>query len=154
MFESAAAATIDVFLCCRTRTVIAAIASVMKQASAIPRTSEPTRALPTMIATPQSATILAIMVRMCGTSRNQTQASAAVTKGPVAMMMATLDTLVICRDGMKAIMAKVDNDATSQPLFLMPNKSRRPARPCSNSMIATIRPPPNNPRQNRMVQES
>ena len=34
------------------------------------------------------------------------------------MMIATLDTSVSCRDGMKAIMAKVDNDATSQPLFV------------------------------------
>ena len=62
-FDSAAAATIEVFLCRRTATVIAAIASVMKQASAMPRMSEPTRALPTMIATPQSATTLASMVR-------------------------------------------------------------------------------------------
>jgi hypothetical protein len=70
------------------------------------------------------------------------------------MMMATLDTLVICRDGMNAVMASVDNDATSQPLFFIPVRSRKPLRPCSTSMIATIRPPPNNPRQNRMVQES
>ena len=41
MFDIAAAATIDVFLCRRTMTVIAAIASAMKQASAIPRMSEP-----------------------------------------------------------------------------------------------------------------
>ena len=63
MFDIAAAATIDVFLCRRTITVIAAIASAMKQARAIPRMSEPTRALPTMITTPQSATTLASMVR-------------------------------------------------------------------------------------------
>ena len=94
------------------------------------------------------------MVRTCGTSRSQTQASAAVTKGPVAMMIATLDTLVSCRDGMKAIMADADNDATSQPLLSILVRSRRPARPCSSSMIAMIMPPANNPRQNRMVQES
>ena len=40
-FDIAAAATIDVSLCRRTMTVIAAIASAMKQASAIPRMSEP-----------------------------------------------------------------------------------------------------------------
>jgi hypothetical protein len=44
MFDSAAAATIDVFLCRRTMTVIAAIASAMKQARATPRMSEPARA--------------------------------------------------------------------------------------------------------------
>ena len=76
-----------------------------------------------------------------------------MTKGPVAMMMATLDALVSCSDGIKAIMANVDSDATSQPLFPIRVRSRRPARPCSISMITTIRPPPNNPRQNRMVQE-
>ena len=95
-----------------------------------------------------------IMVRMRGTSRNQAQASAAVTKGPVAMMIATLDTLVSCRDGMKAIMADADNDAISQPLFLILIRSRRPVRPCSISMIATIMALANNPRQKRMVQES
>ena len=126
----------------------------MKMASAMPRMSEPTRALPRMIATPQSATTLAIMVRKCGTSRNQTQASAAVTKGPVAMMIATLDTLVSCRAGMKASMAAVEYDATSQPLFPIRVSSRRPARPCNSTIMAAINPPPNSPRQNRMVQES
>jgi hypothetical protein len=77
-----------------------------------------------------------------------------VTKGPVAMMIATLDTLVSCRDGMKAIMADADNDATSQPLLLILIRSRRPARPCSASKMAVIMALANTPRQNRMVQES
>ena len=81
IFDSAAAATIDVFRCCRTMTVIAAIATVMMQASAIPRMSEPRRAPPTMIAMPQSATMLASVVRSRGTSRSHIQASAAVTNG-------------------------------------------------------------------------
>src|SRR2546425_2067347 len=113
IFESDAAATIDVFLCCLTMTVIVAIATVIKQASANPKMSELTRAPPTMIAMPQSATILASMVRNRGTSRSHIQASAAVTNGPVAMMIATFDTLVSCRAGMKHTMPKVDSDATS-----------------------------------------
>ena len=126
----------------------------MKMASAMPRMSEPTRALPRMIATPQSATTLASMVRKCGTSRNHIHASAAARKGPVAMMIATLDTLVSCRAGMKASMAAVEYDATSQPLFPIRVSSRRPARPCSSTIMTAISPPPNNPRQNRMVHES
>ena len=107
-----------------------------------------------MIATPQSATVLASMVRECGTSPSHIQASAAARKGPVAMMIATLDTLVSCRAGMNASMAKVENDATSQPLLPIRVSSCRPARPCSSTINAAISPPPNNPRQNRMVQES
>ena len=98
--------------------------------------------------------MLASMVRRCGISRSHIQASAAARKGPVAMMMATLETSVSCSDGMKAIIANVENDATSQPFLSILVRSRRPARPCSISMIATIMPPPNSPRQNRMVQES
>ena len=153
-FETAAAATIDVSLCRRTMTVIAAIASAMKQARAIPRMSAPTRALPTMIATPQSATTLASMVRRRGISPSHIQASPAARNGPVAMMMATLDTLVSCSAGMKAIMPSVEHSATSQPLVLIPIRSRKPARPCNRTMRTVIRLPPNNPRQNRMVQES
>jgi hypothetical protein len=154
MFDIAAAATIDVFLCRRTITVIAAIASAMKQARAIPRMSEPLRALPTIIMTPQSATMLASMVRSWGISRSHIQASPAARKGPVAMMMATLDTFVSCSEGMKAIIANVENDATSQPFLSILVRSRRPARPCNSTIKTTIMPPPNNPRQNRMVQES
>ena len=77
-----------------------------------------------------------------------------MTKGPVAMMMATLETPVSCSDGMKAIMADVDNDATSQPFLSILVRSRRPARPCNSTIKTMIMPPANNPRQNRMVQES
>ncbi len=154
MFDIAAAATIDVFLCRRTITVIAAIASAMKQARAMPMTSEPVRALPTMIMTPQSATMLASMVRRWGISRSHIQASAAARKGPVAMMMATLDTSVSCSEGMKAIIANVESDATSQPFLSILVRSRRPARPCNTTIKTTIMPLANNPRQNRMVQES
>ena len=154
MFDIAAAATIDVFLCRRTMTVIAAIASAMKQARATPRMSEPARALPTMIMTPHSATMLASMVRRWGISRSHIQASAAARKGPVAMMMATLDTSVSCSEGMKAIIANVENDATSQPFLSILVRSRRPARPCNSTIKTMIMPPANNPRQNRMVQES
>ena len=153
-FDSAAAATIGVFRCRRTVTVMAAIATVMRQASATPRMSELARASPTMIATPQSATRLASMVCHRAASPSQIQANAAATKGPVAMMIATFDTLVSCRAGMKQIMPRVDSDATSQPFLPILVRSRRPARPCISTRRAAIRPPPNNPRQNRIVQES
>src|SRR5260370_14523800 len=116
-FDTAAAATMGVCLWVRMVTVIAAITTVMRQARAMPRKSELARVLPTMIATPQSATRLANMVCQRAASRNQIQANAAATKGPVAMMIATLDTLVSCSDGMKHTMPSVDSDATSQPLF-------------------------------------
>src|ERR1700730_15188529 len=109
-FDSAAAATIGVLLCRRTVTVIAAIATVMRQASAIPSVSELARILPTMMATPHSATTLASMVCHRAGSRRLIQANAAATKGPVAMMIATFDTLVSWRAGMKHTMPKVDND--------------------------------------------
>ena len=117
-------------------------------------TSEPARAPPTMIMTPQSATMLASMVRKWGISRNHIQASAAARKGPVAMMMATLETSVSCSEGMKAIIASVENDATSQPLMSNRTRSRRLARPCNSTIRTVIMTPANNPRQNRMVQES
>jgi len=98
-FDNAAAATIGVSLCRRTATVMAAITSVMKQASAIPKTSEFAPALPTIMTTPQNATSIAIKVRHRGLSRSHIHASAAATNGPVAMMMATFDTLVSCKAG-------------------------------------------------------
>ena len=55
---------------------------------------------------------------------------------------------------MKAIIANVENDATSQPFLSILIRSRRLARPCSSTIMAMIMPPANNPRQNRMVQES
>ena len=55
---------------------------------------------------------------------------------------------------MKATMPNVDSDATSQPLLSIPVKSRKPARPCISTRMAAMRPPPNSPRQNRIVQES
>ena len=94
------------------------------------------------------------MVCQRAASRNQIQANAAATKGPVAIMIATFDTLVSCRDGIKHTMPSVDSDATSQPLFPIRNRSRRPARPCVSTSTAAIRPPPNSPRQNKIVQES
>src|SRR5258708_3204724 len=112
-FDNAAAATIGVCLCVRMVTVIAAIATVMRQARAIPRKSELALVLPTMIATPQSATRLASMVCQRAASRSHIQANAAATKGPVAIMIATFDTLVSCRDGMKHTMPSVDSEATS-----------------------------------------
>jgi hypothetical protein len=69
-------------------------------------------------------------------------------------MIATLDTLVSCSAGMKHTMPNVDSDATSQPLRPIPVKSRSPARPCVRTRTAAMSPPPNSPRQNRMVQES
>jgi hypothetical protein len=104
--------------------------------------------------TPQSATTLASMVRRWGISLSHIQASPAARKGPVAMMMATLETSVSCSAGIKAIIANVENDATSQPLMSILVRSRKPARPCNTTIKTMIRPPPNNPRQNRMVQES
>src|SRR5436305_11244525 len=100
-FDQAAAATISVFLWCRTITVIAAIATVIRQAKAIPRISELARVFPTMIATPHRATALASIVSHLAASPRHNQAKAAATNGPVAMMIATLDTLVSCRAGMK-----------------------------------------------------
>ena len=70
------------------------------------------------------------------------------------MMMATLETSVSCSAGMKAIIANVESDATSQPLMSILIRSRKPARPCNSTIRTMIMPPPNNPRQNRMVQES
>ena len=61
-FDIAAAATIGVFLCRRTVTVMAAIATVIRQAKARPRISALARALPTIMATPLSAARLANMV--------------------------------------------------------------------------------------------
>ena len=98
--------------------------------------------------------MLASMVRRWGISLSHIQASAAARKGPVAMMMATLDTSVSCSEGMKAIIANVENDATSQPFLSILVRSRRPARPCNSTIKTMIMPPANNPRQNRMVQES
>src|SRR5450755_1968315 len=92
--DNAAAATIGVFLCVRTVTVMAAIATVIRQASAIPRISELARVWPTMMATPHKATRLASMVCHRTASLSQIQANAAATNGPVAMITATFDTLV------------------------------------------------------------
>ena len=116
--------------------------------------SEPARAPPTMMTTPTSATALASMVRRWGISFSHIQASPAARKGPVAMMIATLETSVSCSAGMKAIIANVENDATSQPLMSILTRSRKLARPCNNTIRTMIMPPANNPRQNRMVQES
>ena len=82
--------------------------------------------------------MLASVVRNRGTSRSQIQASAAVTNGPVAMMIATFETSVSCRAGMKHTMPSVDSDATSQPVLSIPAKSRRPARPCVSTRMKAI----------------
>ena len=55
---------------------------------------------------------------------------------------------------MKAIIANVENVATSQPLMAILVRSRRLARPCNSTIRTMIMMPANNPRQNRMVQES
>jgi len=70
------------------------------------------------------------------------------------MMIATLETSVSCSAGMKAIIANVENDATSQPLMSILTRYCKLARPCNSTIRTMIRPPANNPRQNRMVQES
>ena len=70
------------------------------------------------------------------------------------MMIATLETSVSCSEGMKAIIANVENDATSQPLMSNLTRSRRLPRPCKNTIRTMIMTPANNPRQNRMVQLS
>ena len=110
--------------------------------------------LPTMIATPLRATTLASMVCQRAASRSHIQANAAATNGPVAMMIATFDTLVSCRAGMKHTMPSVDREATSQPLLPIRTKSRILVLPCVSTRMAAIRPPPNSPRQNNIVQES
>src|SRR5438477_7754559 len=126
----------------------------MKKASAIPRRSEwPTDWLTVMI-TPMKATRLASKVRHRAASRNHIQASAAAMNGWVAMMTATLATLVICREGMKATIAAVESEATIQPLRSIAKRLRRPARPSVAARKTVMRPEANTPRQNRMVQES
>jgi len=55
---------------------------------------------------------------------------------------------------MKQTMPNVESDATSQPLLPISAKSRKPARPWVSTRMAAIRPPPNSPRQNNIVQES
>ena len=70
------------------------------------------------------------------------------------MMIATLETSVSCSEGMKAIIASVENDATSQPLMSNFTKSRKLPRPCKNIIRTVIMIPANSPRQNRMVQLS
>src|SRR5579859_1378180 len=70
------------------------------------------------------------------------------------MMIATLATLVSCRDGMKLTMPMVERQATSQPLASIATKLRAPRQPCVAIRNSAIEPPPNRPRQNRMVQES
>ena len=69
------------------------------------------------------------------------------------MMIATLDTLVSCSEGMNVIIPSIDRTATSQPFLPMLVKSRRPAAPCVNTRMTVMVAAPNNPRQNRMVQE-
>ena len=98
-------------------TVIAAIASAMKQARATPRMSDPARA-----ADDDDDAAKRHDARQHGSRwRNFLAAISrpvpAARKGPVATMMATLDTSVSCSAGMKAIIANVEYDATSQPLM-------------------------------------
>ena len=69
-------------------------------------------------------------------------------------MIATLETSVSCSEGTKAIIASVENDATSQPLMSNRTRSRKLPRPWRSTIRTMIMPPPNSPRQNRMVQES
>jgi hypothetical protein len=94
------------------------------------------------------------MVRNRAASPIHIQASAAASNGPVAMMIATFETLVRCKAGMNVTIATVDMHATNQPLLPIPVKLRSPARPCVNIKMSPMTPPPNRPRQNRMVQES
>ena len=153
-FDSAAAAIIDVFLCRRTMTVIAAIASAMKQARATPRMSEPARAPPTMIMTPQSATMLASMVRTMGDFLQPYPGQPRREEGTGRDDDGDIGDIRELQRGMKAIIASVESDATSQPLMSILIRSRKPARPCNTTIRTMIMPLANNPRQNRMVQES
>ena len=69
-------------------------------------------------------------------------------------MIATFDTLVSCRAGMKHTMASVSRSATSQPLFSILAKCRNPALPCVSTRTVAMKLAPNKPRQNNIVQES
>src|SRR5690242_5198969 len=107
-----------------------------------------------MITIPPRATTLASSV--CGdtASRSQSQAIPAAANGCTATMMATLATLVSCSDGMKLTMPMAERPATSQPLAPSATSLRVPARPWVRITNSAIEPPPNSPRQNRMVQGS
>jgi len=74
--------------------------------------------------------------------------------GWVAMMTATLATLVICRAGMKATIASIESEATIQPLRSIATRLRKPARPSVAAKKRVIRVLANTPRQNRMVLDS
>ena len=130
------------------------MATVMTHARPTPLKSAAPPGLPTMIAMPQRAMRPAISVESRVDSRSQIQAMPAATKGPVAMMIATFDTFVSCSAGMNVTMPNVERHATSQPLCPVSTRSRTPARPCVSTRNAVMKPPPNKPRQNRMVQES
>ena len=94
-FDSAAAATIDVSRWRRTTTVMAEMASTIRQLSATPPRSAPARTPPTVMTTPAKAIRLAISVRHVAASPSHSHASAAATKGWVAISTATFMTLVI-----------------------------------------------------------
>ena len=108
---------------------MAPIATVMRQARAIPSTSELARTSPTIMATPQKAATLHTIVCHRAVSPSQIHASAAATKGPVAIMTATFDTLVSCSAGIKVTIPTVARAATSQPLLPILLKSCSPVRP-------------------------
>lgn len=73
--------------------------------------------------------------------------------GCVAIMTATFATLVICRAGINATIARVDSEATSQPLGSIATRLCKPRRPSVIPRKTEIRMEANMPRQNRMVQE-
>ena len=70
------------------------------------------------------------------------------------MMIATFATLVSCSAGMKVTMPKVESAATSQPPRVIATRSCNPRLPCVAIKNSAMKPPPNRPRQNRMVHES
>src|SRR6185312_5407637 len=153
-FEMAAAATIEVSRCLRITTVISEIESTIRKASAMPRVSDTPPAPLTMTMMPAKATRLASRVRGAAASLSQTQAMPAAAKGCTAMMIATLATRVSCRDGMKLTMPSVERQATSQPLAFIVTRPRAPLQPWVATRNSEMKPPPNRPRQNRMVHES
>src|SRR5215831_10225959 len=133
---------------------MAPMASTMERAKQSPRMYDDVPRPPTMITTPHNTTRLASSVGNPGASRSHIQAMPAATNGSAALITATFAALVSCRAGMKDTMPMVERDATSHPDFPMLTKWRRPPRAPVRKMKATMLPPPNSPRQKRIVQES
>ena len=107
-----------------------------------------------MTTMPASATKLASNVLGEAASRSQSQAMAAAANGCAAMMIATFATFVSCSAGIKFTMPSVESNATSHAFGFIAIRLRTPRTPWVRTKNSAIKPPPNSPRQNRMVQES